>query len=78
MMLAPRKRVRYSLFVAAGFAVQCLMSETAVYASDLQPRDFVPLPAGTNLALVYYLAAPQTLWLTGMGTTWRTPISTQT
>ena len=67
MMLAPRKRVRYSLFVAAGFAVQCLMSGTAAYGQDYQPRDFVPLPAGTNLALVYYLGSTSDTLVDGNG-----------
>ncbi|MEO1988952.1 MAG: transporter [Martelella sp.] len=67
MMLAPRKRVRYSLFVAAGFAVQCLMSGTAAYGQDYQPRDFVPIPAGTNLALVYYLGSTSDTLVDGNG-----------
>lgn len=47
------RKLRYPVAIAAGLVIPWLT--TAAYAWDVQPRDFVPAPAGTNLALGYYL-----------------------
>lgn len=67
MMSKPGKKVRYSVLVAAGLAAQCLMSGTAAYGWDAQPRDFVPAPAGTQLGLVYYLGSTSDTLVDGNG-----------
>lgn len=67
MMSKSGGKVRNSVLVAAGLAAHCLMGGTAAYAWDLQPRDFVPAPAGTQLGLVYYLGSTSDTFVDGNG-----------
>lgn len=62
-----RRKIRTRALVAAGLAVQGLVAGTAANAWDAQPGDFIAAPAGTQMALAYYLGTTSDTFVDGDG-----------
>ncbi len=62
-------RTRYSAAILLSAAVLATLAAVdAAWAADAQPRDFLPAPAGTNLALLYYLHGSSDTFIDSTGT----------
>ncbi len=62
-----RGKILTRALVAAGLAVQGLVAGTAANAWDAQPGDFIAAPAGTQMALAYYLGTTSDTFVDGDG-----------